>query len=326
MILHFLSVFFGLILLVWSADRFVAGSAATAKYLGMPPLLIGMVIVGFGTSAPEMMVSALSAVKGNPGIALGNAYGSNICNIALILGITAFIKPILVKSEILKKELPVLALVTLISILQLMDGVLTRVEAAILIFSFTGLLAWSLFQQKKRSSDTLAIEVENKLEHQTLSLRKAVFLIVLGLILLLVSSQMLVTGAIEIAKFFGISDLLIGLTIVAVGTSLPEMAASIMAARRNEDDIAIGNIIGSNLFNTMSVVGVAGLIHPMSIDPVFLSRDLPMVTGLTFSLFVIGYGFRGRPGIINRFEGLALLLSYVLYVGLIVLQSQTIID
>ncbi|MFH2059431.1 MAG: calcium/sodium antiporter [Pseudomonadota bacterium] len=325
MMLYLLSVVFGLMLLVWSADRFVEGSAVTAKYLGMPPLLIGMIIVGFGTSAPEMLVSAMSAVKGNPGIALGNAYGSNICNIALILGITALIKPILVKSDILKKELPVLAMVTLISSFLLMDGVLTRLEAAFLIVSFIGLLVWSLFQQKKIDSDTLADEVENKLENPVISLHKAVFLVVSGLILLIVSSQLLVTGSVGIARLFGISDLMIGLTIVAVGTSLPELAASIMAARRNEHDIAIGNIIGSNLFNTMAVVGIAGLIQPMSINPQFLSRDLPVVAGLTFCLFIFGYGFRGRPGIINRFEGLALLLSYIFYIGwLIVSQTNTV--
>jgi len=325
MMLHLLSVVFGLMLLFWSADRFVEGSAVTARHLGMPPLLIGMIIVGFGTSAPEMLVSALSAVNGNPGIALGNAYGSNICNIALILGITALIKPILVKSDILKKELPVLALVTFISIFQLMDGFLTRIEAAFLIFTFAVLLAWGIFQQKKTESDTLAIEVENKLENPVISLHKAVFSVIAGLILLIVSSQILVTGSVGIAKFFGISDLMIGLTIVAVGTSLPELASSIAAVRRNEHDIAIGNIIGSNLFNTMAVVGIAGLIHPMSINPQLLSRDLPVMAGLTFSLFVIGYGFRGRPGIINRFEGFALLLSYVLYIGwLIVSQTKTV--
>ncbi|WP_321416558.1 hypothetical protein [uncultured Desulfobacter sp.] len=203
MMLPLLSVVFGLILLVWSADRFVEGSAVTAKYLGMPPLLIGMIIVGFGTSAPEMLVSALSVVNGNPGIALGNAYGSNICNIAMILGITALIKPILVKSDILKKELPVLALVTLISIFLLMDGFLTRVEAAFLIFTFAGLLAWSLFQHEKTESDTLAVEVENKLENSPVSFHKAVFLVVSGLILLIVSSQILVTGSVKIARFSG---------------------------------------------------------------------------------------------------------------------------
>ncbi len=325
MILPVLSVILGLILLVWSADRFVEGSSVTARHLGISPLLIGIIVVGFGTSAPEMMVSALSAAKGNPGIALGNAYGSNICNIAMILGITALIKPIFVKSDILKKELPVLALVTLVAIFQLMDGTLTRFEAAFLFSAFLGLLVWSFFQQKKISSDTLALEMENKLENQTLTFRKAVFWLIAGLILLIVSSRMLVSGSVEIAKFFRISDLMIGLTIVAVGTSLPELASTIMAARKNEHDIAIGNIIGSNLFNTMAVIGVAGLIKPMTVDPQLLKRDLPVMAGLTFSLFVLGYGFKGRPGRINRFEGLILLLSYILYVGwLIVSQRRTI--
>ncbi|MBA3011197.1 MAG: calcium/sodium antiporter [Proteobacteria bacterium] len=319
MILHLSSVFLGLLLLVWSADRFVEGSAAMAKHLGMPPLLIGMLIVGFGTSAPEMLVSALSAAKGNPGIALGNAYGSNICNIALILGITALIKPILVKSDILKKELPVLTLVTLIAIFQLMDGVLTRFEAACLMLTFLALVVWSLFQQKTIPSDTLALEVENTLKDQTLSLGKAVFRMALGLTLLIISSRMLVFGSIEIARFFGISDLMIGLTIVAIGTSLPELASSIMAARRGEHDIALGNIIGSNLFNTMAVVGIAGMISPMKVDPNVLSRDLPFMAGLTLSLFIFGYGFMKRPGRINRFEGTALMLSYFFYIGWLVL-------
>jgi len=315
MIFYFLSVGLSLLLLVWSADRFVDGSAVTARHLGMPPLLIGMIVVGFGTSIPEMMVSALSAMNGNPGIALGNAYGSNICNIALILGITALINPIHVQSGILKKELPVLTLVTVVTIFQLMDGFLTRFEAGCLIFAFIGLLAWSLFQQRQVPQDSLGLEVEKRLQTPATPFKKAVFQLVLGLVLLIVSSRILVSGSIEIARFFGISDLMIGLTIVAIGTSLPELASSIMAARKNEHEIALGNIIGSNLFNTLAVVGIAGIIQPMKVDPGVLSRDLPMMTGLTGSLFIIGYGFKGRPGRINRFEGMALLLSYVLYMG-----------
>lgn len=324
MTLPLLSIFLGLALLVWSADRFVEGSAVTARHLGMPPLLIGMIIVGFGTSAPEMLVSALSAANGNPNLALGNAYGSNICNIALILGITALINPVFVNSSILKKELPVLSLVTLVAIFQMMDGRLTRFEAAVLVFAFLGLLVWSIFQQKTITSDTLALEVENKLEKQTLTLKKAVFWVVAGLILLIVSSRILVSGAIKVATLFGVSDLMIGLTIVAVGTSLPELASSIMAARKNEHDIAIGNIIGSNLFNTMAVTGIAGLILPIPVDPTVLSRDIPVMTGVTFSLFILGYGFGGKPGSINRFEGLLLLLSYILYVGWLVFSQGNI--
>jgi len=315
MTFHFLSVVLSLLLLVWSADRFVEGSAITARHLGMPPLLIGMIVVGFGTSMPEMMVSALSAMGGNPGIAMGNAYGSNICNIALILGVTALINPIQVQSGILKKELPALTLVTVVTIFQLMNGFLSQFEAFFLIFAFIGLLGWSLFQQKYAPQDNLGLEVEKRLQAPSTTLKKAVFWLVLGLVLLIVSSRILVSGSIEIARFFGISDLMIGLTIVAIGTSLPERASSIMAARKNEHEIALGNIIGSNLFNTMAVVGIAGIIQPMKVDPGILSRDMPMMTGLTVSLFIICYGFKGRPGRINRFEGLALVLSYVLYMG-----------
>jgi cation:H+ antiporter len=308
----------GLVFLVWSADWFVDGSAVTAKHLGMPPLLIGMIIVGFGTSAPEMLVSAQSALNNSPELALGNAYGSNICNIALILGITAVIKPIPVTSDILKKELPVLLLVTGITIFFLMDVHLTRFEAGSLLVIFLGLLGWSFFQQKQTASDSFAVEVDNKLAEPGVSVKKAVFRLMTGFIVLIISSRLLVAGAIEIAQFFKISDLMIGLTIVAIGTSLPELASTVMAARRNEHDIALGNIIGSNLFNTLAVVGIAGLIHPMTVDPIVLSRDLSLMTGLTILLFIVGAGFKKKPGSINRVEGGILLLSYAVYMGWLV--------
>ncbi len=319
MITNLIYVVVGLVFLVWSADWFVEGSAVTAKHMGMPPLLIGMIIVGFGTSAPEMLVSALSAVNGNPGIAIGNAYGSNICNIALILGITALINPIAVQSDILKKELPLLTIVTVMAIVQIMNGIVTRLEAGILIFAFMGLLTWSFFQQKADTGDPLGVAVENKLETPPFSLKKAIFRLIFGLIFLIISSRMLVYGAVEIARTLGVSDLLIGLTIVSIGTSLPELASSVMAARKNEHEIALGNIIGSNLFNTLAVIGIAGLIRPITVDPGVLFRDLPIMTGLTVSLFIIGFGFGGRPGRINRFEGLALLLTYISYTGWLVL-------
>jgi cation:H+ antiporter len=311
-------VIFGLVFLVWSADWFVEGSAVTARHLGMPPLLIGMIIVGFGTSAPEMLVSAQSALNNSPELALGNAYGSNICNIALILGITALIKPIPVTSDILKKELPVLLLVTVITIFFLMDLHLTRFEAGSLLVIFLGLLGWSFFQQKQTASDSFAVEVENKLAEPSVSVKKAVFRLMTGLLVLIISSRLLVAGAIEIAQFFKISDLMIGLTIVAIGTSLPELASTVMAARRNEHDIALGNIIGSNLFNTLAVVGIAGMIRPMTVDPIVVSRDLFLMTSLTILLFFIGAGFKKKPGSINRFEGGFLLLSYAVYIGWLV--------
>ncbi|WP_240194632.1 calcium/sodium antiporter [Desulfopila inferna] len=303
----------GLVLLVWSADRFVEGSASTARYFGMPPLLIGMVVVGFGTSAPEMVVSALAAFDGSPGIALGNAYGSNIANIALILGVTALISPIMVHSRVLRKELPILALVTLLSIVLIADLDITRLDAVILLLVFGGLMAWTIYQGLRRKTDSLAEEVEVATAEKVMPLNRAVFWLVVGLLMLIASSRILVWGAVEIAQVFGVSDMIIGLTIVAVGTSLPELASSVIAARKGEHDIALGNVIGSNLFNTLAVVGIAGTIHPLAVEPETLSRDIVVMGALTVSLFLIGYGFRGRQGRVNRLEGAALLLVYAGY-------------
>ena len=307
-----LAIVFGLALLVWSADRFVEGSASTARHFGMPPLLIGMVIVGFGTSAPEMVVSALAASQGNPGIALGNAYGSNITNIALILGITALISPIAVHSQVLRKELPILTAVTVLAGWQLWDGDISRFDAVVLLGVFAGLIAWTIWQGARKKADTLGSQVEQELEVREMPIRRAIFWLVVSLILLIVSSRILVWGAVEIAHGFGVSDLIVGLTIVAVGTSLPELASSIIAARRKEHDIALGNILGSNLFNTLAVVGIAGIIHPLAVGPEVFSRDILVMAVLTVSLFAIGFGFRG-PGRINRIEGAALLAFYVGY-------------
>lgn len=312
MTIAFLAVIFGLALLVWSADRFVTGSAAAARHIGMPPLLIGMVVIGFGTSAPEMVVSALAASQGTPGLALGNAYGSNITNIALILGLTALISPIAVHSQVLRKELPILTCVTALAAWQIWDGELTRTDALVLLGVFGTLLGWTIWQGMKKSGDTLGSEIEQELEIKALPLRRAVLWLVIGLVLLIVSSRILVWGAVEIALGFGVSDLIIGLTVVAIGTSLPELASSLIAVRKGEHDIALGNVIGSNLFNTLGVVGIAGVIHPLGVGPEVFSRDILVMAGLTLSLFVIGYGFRG-PGRINRFEGAALLACYIAY-------------
>lgn len=317
MLTALLAIAAGLALLVWSADRFVEGAAVTAGHFKMPPLLIGMVVVGFGTSAPEMVVSALAATQGNPGLALGNAYGSNITNIALILGITALISPIAVHSQVMRKELPILALITLLAFWQLWDGMLSFVDALVLIAVFFGLLAWSIRQGMTRKTDALGIEVEAELKVHDMPVRKAVLWLIVGLLLLIVSSRVLVWGAVDLASAFGVSDLIIGLTIVAVGTSLPELASSVIAARKGEHDLALGNILGSNLFNTLAVVGIAGLISPMAVAPEVLSRDLVVMAALTLSLFALGYGFRG-PGRINRIEGGLLLACFVGYTAYLV--------
>lgn len=315
MLIASLAILAGLALLVWSADRFVEGSAAAAGHFGMPPLLIGMVVVGFGTSAPEMVVSALAATQGNPGLALGNAYGSNITNIALILGITAVIAPIAVHSQVMRKELPILALVTLAAAWLLFDGELSRLDAAGLLILFALLLGWSIWSGIRKTDDTFATEMDAELTAHAMPIRKAVVWLLVGLILLIISSRILVWGAVDLATRFGVSDLVIGLTIVAIGTSLPELASSIIAARKGEHDLALGNILGSNLFNTLAVVGIAGSIAPMAVADEVLMRDIPVMVGLTLALFVLGYGFRG-PGRINRLEGgglLAVFIGYTVY-------------
>ena len=316
MLLALLAVLTGLAVLVWSADRFVGGAASVAHYFAMPPLLIGMVIVGFGTSAPEMLVSVLASLQNNPGIALGNAYGSNITNIALILGLTALISPIVVHSQILRKELPILTVVTAFAAWQLRDGILSRTDAFVLLGIFAALMIWAVRESLGKKSDTLADDMEAALA-SSMPIKKAVFWLVTGLLLLIASSRALVWGAVEIARSFGVSDLLIGLTIVAVGTSLPELASSVVAARKNEHDIALGNIIGSNLFNTLAVVGMAGSISPMAAGFEVLHRDVLVMGLLTLSLFVLGYAFR-RPGRINRVEGALLLAAYIGYTAYLV--------
>jgi cation:H+ antiporter len=271
-----------------------------------------MVVVGFGTSAPEMVVSAISSSQGNPGIALGNAYGSNITNIALILGLTALISPIAVHSQVLRKELPILTAITALAAWQLWDGDVTRTEALVLLGVFAGLMVWSIWQGLQGKADALGSEMEQQLQVHAMPLNRALLWLVIGLVLLIVSSRILVWGAVKIAQGFGVSDLIIGLTIVAIGTSLPELASSIIAIRKGEHDLALGNVLGSNLFNTLAVVGIAGVIHPMSVGPEVFSRDILVMAVLTVSLFLIGYGFRG-PGRINRFEGAVLLACYLGY-------------
>lgn len=308
-----LAVAVGLAVLVWSADRFVAAAAAIARHFGLPPLLIGAVIIGFGTSSPELAVSVLAALEGNPGIALGNAYGSNIANIGVILGLTAVLSPVAVHSQVLRQELPMLAGVTALAVALLWDLSVTRAEAALMLGVFAALMGWSIWQAMRGGADPLATETEAELAAHPMPIGRAWLELGVGLVLLVASSRALVWGAVAIAQSLGVSDLVIGLTIVAIGTSLPELASSIAAARKGEHDLALGNVIGSNLFNTLAVVGLAGVIAPMQAEAALLSRDVPVMAALTLVLFVLGWGWRGQPGRINRAEGALLLLAYVGY-------------
>jgi cation:H+ antiporter len=312
MLLPIAAVLAGLLLLIWSADRFVDGASVTASHHGVPPLLVGMVIVGFGTSAPEMVVSVLAAAQGNPSLALGNAWGSNIVNMGLILGVTALIAPIRVRSRVLRKELPLLIAVTALSALLAWDLGLSRLDATVLLGAFVLLVGWSIREALGHGDDALALETRLELDSKAMPPWQALLWLVTGLLVLVGSSRLLVWGAVEIAQGLGISDLVIGLTVLAIGTSLPELASCVAAARKGEDDIALGNVLGSCLFNGLAVVGVAGVIAPMDLEPAALTRDLPVMAGLALLLLLMGRGWR-RPGRINRWEAGGLLAVYAAY-------------
>jgi len=306
----------GFVILLWAADRFVMGAAAMARNLGVSPLVIGLTIVGFGTSAPEILISTVSSIQGNPGLAIGNAIGSNITNIALVLGFTALIIPLSVKSETLKREYPIMLAITLGSLVLVMDGNLGRMDGIILITAmFIIIYTVTILGLRSRKTDPIAQEYEEEIPAD-MKTGKAIFWFVTGLLLLLLGSKLLVNGAINIATALGVSDVIIGLTIVAIGTSLPELAASIMSAYKQEHDIAIGNIIGSNMFNLLAVLGIPGLIQPGPIPEGVLERDFPIMIGLTLLLFAMAYGFKG-PGRINRIEGGILFSAFILYQVLI---------
>lgn len=289
-----------LLVLAWSADKFVDGSCGLARVLGVSPFLIGMVIVGFGTSAPEMLVSAVSAFEGSPDIALGNAYGSNITNVLLILGVAAIVNPIKVDFSVVKKELPFLAGTIVLTVFLILDGFISRINAITMLVLFIPIMVISSLGKKEEQSE----EETGKKE----SLLKSICLIILGLALLVSSSRALVWAAKDIALALGVSELIIGLTIVALGTSLPELAASVSAARKNEHGVAFGNVVGSNLFNTMCVVGIAGAITPVTVNPKILTRDIPAVAVVTLFLFI--FGIRKKIG---RISGILLVAIYIAY-------------
>ncbi len=308
MALAIIAVIIGLAVLVWSADTFIDGATSLAVRFNMPRFLIGVVILGIGTSAPELVVSALAAVAGSPDLALGNAYGSNIINITLVLGVTALISPILIRANVIRHDLILLLAVTALAAFQLLDGNLSRTDGIVLIASLIGVLLIQIFLSLRNNT---AADVDAP---KDINIAKALATLTLGLVLLIVSSRSIVWGAVELATLWGMSELLIGLTIVAIGTSLPELVASVAAARRGEHDMALGNVIGSNLFNTLGVVGVATVISPIkNIAPEILSRDVLMMAGVTLLLFVLAIIAYNRQGEMKRGSGLVLILTFIGY-------------
>jgi cation:H+ antiporter len=315
MFLFSVAIAVGLVVLVWSADRFISGAAALADNLGVSPMLIGLTVVGFGTSAPEVLVSTMAAFNGNPGLAIGNAIGSNIANIGLILGFTALLIPLSVHSSVLKREYPLLLAVSAMAYILMWDGDLSRFDGVLLAVTLVGVLGWMIYTAKTGATDPIAGEFDAEIPHD-IPTRKALILLLGGLFFLLISSRLLVWGASNVASTMGVSDVIIGLTIVAIGTSLPELAASITSAMKGEDDLAIGNVIGSNLYNLLAVLSIPGLVAPGSYSPEVLDRDLPVMLILTIFLFFMGHGL-GKQGRINRLEGLFLLLCFIGYQSLL---------
>jgi len=315
MVVNFVALLVGLVVLVIAADKFIVGTVSIAKKFGISPLLIGLTIVGLGTSAPEILVSAIASWQGNAGLAVGNALGSNIANIALILGCTALISPLAFKSDLLRRELPILMIVSLACFFMAFDG-LGQVDGIIMLMMLAAFLTWLIRSARKDKNNT---SLNDPLEQELIaempedvSEQKAWLFFGAGLVGLLLSSRLLVWAAVNIAESFGVSDLVIGLTIVALGTSLPELAASISSVLKNEDDLAVGNVIGSNMYNLLAVYSLPGLIAPGPVAESVIWRDFPVLLGLTGILFILGYGLT-KAGKIGRWEGGGLLLAYCGY-------------
>jgi len=310
MLIPVLQLIGGFVLLVWAADRLVAGASAAARNVGVSPLIIGLTIVGFGTSAPELVVSAVASYRGNAGLALGNALGSNITNMGLILGITAIIYPLKLESGALKREYPLLLLIMLVTFFMALDLIYSRLEGWLLLAGLVGMVMWLVHLGMGRPpTDRLAEELEAEIP-KNIPTKVAVFWLIVSLIVLPASSHFLVEGAVDIAQRLGVTDTVIGLTVVAFGTSLPELATSVTSAFRREDDLAIGNIIGSNMFNLLGVIGIAATIHPVEVAQTVIGRDFPVMFLMTGLLFLLASDFRG-PGKISRRAGIVLVLLFI---------------
>lgn len=310
----------GFIALVWSADRFLSGAAATATNLGVSKMLIGLTVVSIGTSAPEILVAMFAAIDDNPLLAVGNAIGSNIANIGLVLGITALVAPLPFSAPVRKAELPWLLAATFLAIGLLFDRELGFGDALILLGALSVVL-YLLVRGQSAESQELSASMQEELEElPDMTTMQASAWLIVGLLILLASAQVLVYAATEIATALGVSEMIIGLTIVAVGTSLPELAATIGSAVKGHPDIAIGNVVGSNILNILAVLAVPGLVTTTTIDFAALWRDCGMMLALTLMLALFAYGINSRP-VITRFEGAVMLMAWIGYNTLLVQQA-----
>ncbi len=312
MLLAIGAILVGLVLLVWSADKFVDGATSIALHLGVSTMIIGITIVGFGTSAPEILISVIAVIEDTPDIAIGNALGSNIANIGLILGVTALIAPLPIAKKVLRQEFPLLLIATAVMTWCLVDAKLDISDGLLLIALLVVMLGYLVRSHGQTpgkdwgESDLIGDGIEE------MTILAAWGWVLLGLIILVGSSKLLVWGATEVAHAFGISELIIGLTIVALGTSLPELAASIVSIKKAEPDLVIGNVVGSNLFNSLAVVGIPATITSFSINNLAVTRDLPVVIAITLLFYALSYFPTASQGL-SRFKGFWLLAGFVIY-------------
>ena len=309
----------GLVLLVWSADRFVEGASGIAKNFQVSPLVIGLTIVSLCTSLPEMIVAGIAALEGNNNLGIGNAIGSNIANIGLVLGVTALVAPLAIQSHILKREIPVLFLIMFLALALFWDGELSQIDGVILGCALVAFVYWLYKIGMKERDAVLEAEFQDVIP-ENMDMKTSVMWLIIGLVVLVVSSRMMVWGAVEIATMLGVSDLVIGLTIIAIGTSLPELVASITSVLKNESELAVGNIIGSNIFNILAVLMMPALLSPGTFDAAILERDIPIMFVFTVALFVMAYGYK-KAGCVTRWEGGILLSSFSAYLYLLYIQS-----
>ena len=320
MLVDILEVIGGLVLLIWGADRFVHGAAAAARNMGVAPLLIGLTIVAFATSAPEILVSMVAALRGEPDLAFGNAIGSNIANIGLVLGGVAIIRPIELRSATLRREMPALLAVSLLTVSLFLDTFLSRIDGLVMLTGLVIVMIWlARLGMRSASTDPMAEDFAAEIpEH--VSMVAAILWLLVGLGTLLLGAELLVDGAIEIARTLGVSEVVIGVTLVAIGTSLPELAVSMVSALKGEYGLAIGNIVGSNIFNLLAVIGIAAAIEPSALSPSVLSLHIFVMVAFTLVLFAMTYDYDGKSDL-SRLEGSALLIAYFAYFGYVVSQN-----
>lgn len=314
------AVIAGLVLLIWGADRFVHGAAAGARNLGIAPLLIGLTVVAFATSAPEILVSVVASLRGEPGLAIGNAIGSNIVNIGLVLGCTAMLRPIQLRSATLRREMPALLAVSLLTVSLFLDNFLSRTDGLVMLTGLIIVMIWlARLGMRSTASDPLLVDFEAEIP-TNVSMKMAIIWLVVGLGTLLVGAELLVDGAVEIAVAIGVSEVVIGITLVALGTSLPELAVSLVSVMKNEHGLAIGNIVGSNIFNLLAVIGVAAVIEPAALAPSVLSLHTFVMVAFTLVLFAMTYDYDGKNEL-SRVEGFALVSAFIAYDTYVFIQN-----